>query len=189
MWTGDDLQRLVSRELSDYRLIVVSNRQPYVFKMVDGVPRGEMPPGGLTAAIDPLMRACGGTWIAQSNGEDDLAAMDDSGRIPGAYRCACLLHAVAQLERRGEHGLLLRFRQRGPVAVVPHRLHRTRIRRRALWLLSISEPSFRRSGARRDQRRAGHSSHSGLSPCPAPQVHPRGQSRHYHRAILAHTLA
>ncbi len=81
MWTGDDLQRLVSRELSDYRLIVVSNRQPYVFKMKDGVPHGEMPPGGLTAAIDPLMRACGGTWIAQSNGDDDQAAMDDSGRI------------------------------------------------------------------------------------------------------------
>ena len=81
MWTGGDLQRLVSRELSDYRLVVVSNRQPYVFTMVDGVPRGVMPPGGLTAAIDPLMRACGGTWIAQSNGDDDLAAMDESGRI------------------------------------------------------------------------------------------------------------
>ena len=81
MWTGDDLQRLVSRELSDYRLIVVSNRQPYVFKTENGVTRGEMPPGGLTAAIDPLMRACGGTWIAQSNGPDDRAAMDDEGRI------------------------------------------------------------------------------------------------------------
>ena len=68
MWTGDDLQRLVSRELSDYRLLVVSNRQPYVFNIDDsGNLHGEMPPGGLTAAIDPLMRACGGTWIAQSN--------------------------------------------------------------------------------------------------------------------------
>ncbi len=81
MWTGDDLQRLVSRELSDYRLIVVSNRQPYVFRIENGAPRGQMPPGGLTAAIDPLMRACGGTWIAQSSGADDRAAMDDAGRI------------------------------------------------------------------------------------------------------------
>ena len=82
MWTGDDLQRLVSRELSDYRLIVVSNRQPYVFRIDDdGVARGEMPPGGLTAAIDPLMRACGGTWIAQGGSAGDRAAMDEQGRI------------------------------------------------------------------------------------------------------------
>ena len=82
MWTGYDLQRLVSRELSDYRLVVVSNRQPYAFRVDDdGVARGAMPPGGLTAAIDPLMRACGGTWIAQSSSPGDRAAMDDEGRI------------------------------------------------------------------------------------------------------------
>ncbi|MDE2683763.1 MAG: trehalose-6-phosphate synthase [Chloroflexota bacterium] len=83
MWTGDDLQRLVSRELSDYRLLVVSNRQPYVFNIDEsGNLHGEMPPGGLTAAIDPLMRACGGTWIAQSSSDADRAAMDQHGRIP-----------------------------------------------------------------------------------------------------------
>lgn len=81
MWTGDDLQRLVGRELSEYRLIVVSNRQPYAFRMENGNLVGEMPPGGLTAAIDPLMRACGGTWIAQSNGDSDHLAMDANGRI------------------------------------------------------------------------------------------------------------
>ena len=84
MWTGDDLQRLVQRELSEYRLIVVSNRQPYAFRIndADGQLLGEMPPGGLTAAIDPLMRACGGAWIAQSGGPGDQLAMDPDGRIP-----------------------------------------------------------------------------------------------------------
>lgn len=82
MRTGDDLQRLVKRELSDYRLIIVSNRQPYIFNQEqDGRLSGIMPPGGLTAAIDPLMRACGGTWIAQSCSDGDRAAMDDEGRI------------------------------------------------------------------------------------------------------------
>ena len=81
MWTGDDLQRLVGRELNEYRLIVVSNRQPYAFRVENGNLVGEMPPGGLTAAIDPLMRACGGTWIAQSNGDSDHLAMDADGRI------------------------------------------------------------------------------------------------------------
>ncbi len=82
MWTGDDLQRLVKRELSDYKLVVVSNRQPYVFSLDEqGGLQGQMPPGGLTAAIDPLMRACGGAWIAQSSSEGDQAAADPKGRI------------------------------------------------------------------------------------------------------------
>ena len=83
MWTGDDLQRLVKRELSDYKLIVVSNRQPYVLSFDEqGNLQGQMPPGGLTAAIDPMMRACGGTWIAQSSSPADREAMDEDGRIP-----------------------------------------------------------------------------------------------------------
>ena len=82
MSTSDELQQLVKRELSDYRLIVVSNRQPYVFSIDErGSLQGQMPPGGLTAAIDPLMRACGGTWIAQSSSDADRAAMDARGRI------------------------------------------------------------------------------------------------------------
>ncbi len=81
MWTSAELQRLMQREISRYRLIVVSNRQPYAFRMEEGRLLGEMPPGGLTAAIDPLMRACGGTWIAQSGGDSDRLAMDGDGRI------------------------------------------------------------------------------------------------------------
>ena len=81
IWTGEDLQRLVHRELSEYRLVVVSNRQPYAFRVQEGELVGEMPPGGLTAAIDPLMRACGGTWIAQSGSDGDRVAMDVDGRI------------------------------------------------------------------------------------------------------------
>jgi len=37
MWTKDDLQQIVRRELGDYRLVVVPNRQPYVHKLVGGM--------------------------------------------------------------------------------------------------------------------------------------------------------
>ncbi len=81
MWTKRDLQGLVRREVGDYGLVVVSNRQPYIFDMVDGELEYILPPGGLTSAIDPLMQACGGTWIAEGSGRGDRYAVDSSGAV------------------------------------------------------------------------------------------------------------
>ena len=81
MWTKRDLQGLVRREVGDYGLVVVSNRQPYIFDMVDGELEYVLPPGGLTSAIDPLMQACGGTWIAEGSGRGDRYAVDSNGAV------------------------------------------------------------------------------------------------------------
>ena len=80
-WTRESLQRIVKREIGDYRLIVVSNRQPYIHEMVEGRLRYAVPSGGVTAAIDPLMQECGGTWIAYGGGKGDWYAVDDKNRI------------------------------------------------------------------------------------------------------------
>jgi trehalose 6-phosphate synthase len=81
MWTKEDLKQLVRREIGDYRLIVVSNRQPYVHKLVDGQVRYVVPPGGLINAIDPLMQACGGTWIAHGSGAGDRLVVEAGNRV------------------------------------------------------------------------------------------------------------
>jgi len=47
MWTKEGLQQIVRRELGDYRLIVVSNRQPYVHQLVDGKVHYEVPKGAI----------------------------------------------------------------------------------------------------------------------------------------------
>ena len=80
-WTRESLQRLVKREIGDYRLIVVSNRQPYIHEIVEGQLRYAVPSGGVTAAIDPLMQECGGTWVAYGGGKGDWYAVDDKNRI------------------------------------------------------------------------------------------------------------
>ena len=80
-WTREKLRRLVHREIGDYRLIVVSNRQPYVHDLVEGELSYASPAGGLTTAIDPLMQECGGTWIAYGGGKGDLYAVDEKNRI------------------------------------------------------------------------------------------------------------
>ena len=80
-WTREKLRRLVHREIGDYRLIVVSNRQPYVHDLVGGELSYASPAGGLTTAIDPLMQECGGTWVAYGGGKGDWLAVDEKNRI------------------------------------------------------------------------------------------------------------
>ena len=81
IWTKEDLRRLVQREIGDYRLVVVSNRQPYVHELVEGRLTYAVPAGGVTTAIDPLMQECGGTWVAHGGGGGDRLAVDDRNRV------------------------------------------------------------------------------------------------------------
>jgi alpha,alpha-trehalose-phosphate synthase [UDP-forming] len=65
------------------RFVVVSNREPYEHRWSEEV--GEMhvrrPAGGLTSALDPLMQALGGMWVAWGSGEADAAAADNDNRV------------------------------------------------------------------------------------------------------------
>jgi len=81
VWNRDSLRRLVQREIGDYRLVVVSNRQPYIHEMIEGKLRYVVPAGGVTTAIDPLMQECGGTWIAYGGGKGDWFAVDEKNKI------------------------------------------------------------------------------------------------------------
>lgn len=65
------------------RLIVVSNREPYEHRWGQDVGDIEVrrPAGGLTSALDPLMRAVGGVWVAWGSGEADAQAVDDNDRV------------------------------------------------------------------------------------------------------------
>jgi trehalose 6-phosphate synthase len=36
----------------------------------------------MVSALDPIMRACGGAWIAQGSGDADRKAADERGRVP-----------------------------------------------------------------------------------------------------------
>src|SRR5690606_31229474 len=84
--TGADLEAIFREALSGRRFLVVSNREPYEHRWSDEL--GEMevrvPAGGLTSALDPLMQALGGTWVAWGSGEADAAVVDqdDTVRVP-----------------------------------------------------------------------------------------------------------
>ena len=79
----EELGPLFTRHFGDRRLVVVSNREPYEHRWSEEV--GEMdvrrPAGGLTSALDPLMQALGGMWVAWGSGEADAAAVDSASRV------------------------------------------------------------------------------------------------------------
>lgn len=71
MVSAKDVQKLVKSKLRGYKFLIVSNREPYIHMHTpDGV-RVKTPAGGLTAALDPLMQATGGTWVAGGSGDAD----------------------------------------------------------------------------------------------------------------------
>jgi trehalose 6-phosphate synthase len=104
MWTKQDLQQIVRRELGEYQLIVVSNRQPYVHQLVDGKVHHEVPAGGLINAIDPLMQATGGTWVAHGSGTGDRMVVEAGNKVmvpPDDPKYALRLLWLTEQEEQG----------------------------------------------------------------------------------------
>jgi trehalose 6-phosphate synthase len=81
MWTKKDLQGLVKDKLGDYLFIVVSNRQPYVHVFKKGKTECQRGSGGVVTALDPVLRACNGLWVAFGNGDADSKVTDKDGKI------------------------------------------------------------------------------------------------------------
>src|SRR5713226_4805485 len=86
MWTKEALHDLIQTKLRGYQLIVVSNREPYIHRSCGDEIECIQPASGLAAALDPIMRACGGTWIAHGGGDADRLTVDphDHVRVPPA---------------------------------------------------------------------------------------------------------
>jgi len=81
MLTAKDLEELVKTKLKDYKFILASNREPYIHKYDGDEIRCIRPASGLVSALEPVMRACHGTWIAHGSGDADQDVADENGRI------------------------------------------------------------------------------------------------------------
>jgi trehalose 6-phosphate synthase len=81
-WNRDTLRMVLAKQLPDTQIMVVSNREPYIHYLGDdGHATLQVPASGLVAAYDPVMRACGGTWIAHGSGSADRETADADGRL------------------------------------------------------------------------------------------------------------
>ncbi|MCE9560756.1 MAG: trehalose-6-phosphate synthase [Planctomycetes bacterium] len=80
-WTKERLEEVAQTRLGGSKLIVVANREPYIHRYRDGEVEWIRPAGGLTTALDPVMRACGGVWVAHGSGDADAEVCDKNGRV------------------------------------------------------------------------------------------------------------
>ncbi|MHB1022894.1 MAG: alpha,alpha-trehalose-phosphate synthase (UDP-forming) [Acidobacteriaceae bacterium] len=76
MSTKAQLQELIQTELRGIKFIVVSNREPYIHNWKDGEIECSQPASGLASAIDPILRASGGVWVAHGSGTADAETVD-----------------------------------------------------------------------------------------------------------------
>ena len=81
IWTAERLKEHVRQEISDKNLIIVSNREPYMHSRKGNNIECIIPAGGLVTALDPILKACGGIWIAHGSGDADLEMADPNGRL------------------------------------------------------------------------------------------------------------
>ena len=81
LWTAERLRIHVQQKLGGRQVLVVSNREPYMH-----VHRGKsievvVPASGLVTALEPILRACDGTWIAHGSGDADRETVDKRDRL------------------------------------------------------------------------------------------------------------
>jgi len=75
-WDAQRLRGLLRTQLRGDQIIVVSNREPYIHDRTDHGVTVRRPASGLVTAVESVMRACSGTWIAHGSGSADREAVD-----------------------------------------------------------------------------------------------------------------
>ena len=81
LWTAERLSVQVRARLQGSRLLVVSNREPYAHQRNGKQLEVIVPPSGLVTALEPVLRACDGTWIAHGAGDADAETVDQRDRL------------------------------------------------------------------------------------------------------------
>ncbi len=81
-WTKERLEEVARTRLGDAKLVVVANREPYIHFHDGDEVRFSRPASGMATALDPVMQACRGVWVAHGTGDADRETSDERGRIP-----------------------------------------------------------------------------------------------------------
>jgi trehalose 6-phosphate synthase len=83
-WTAERLAIHIRERFGSSRIFVLSNREPYMHVLQGRETVSVVPPSGLVTAIEPVLRACDGVWVAHGSGSEDVKNVDrfDRLRVP-----------------------------------------------------------------------------------------------------------
>jgi len=121
-WTAERLSVSLRTKLGGNQLFVVANREPYMH-----VRRGKgietiVPASGLVTALEPILCACDGTWVAHGSGDADRETVDNRGcvRVPPEQQKYTLRRVW--LSKEEEEGYYFGFSNEGlwPLCHIAH---------------------------------------------------------------------
>jgi len=82
VWTPERLKESLRHRLFGERVVVVANREPYIHvRGENGTIELLHPASGLVTALEPVMRACSGVWVAHGAGSADRDMVDSKDRL------------------------------------------------------------------------------------------------------------
>jgi trehalose 6-phosphate synthase len=81
LWTAERLAVHMRNQAGSSRIFVVSNREPYMHMRHGREIVCVVPPSGLVTALEPVLRACDGVWVASGSGDADATAVDEFDRL------------------------------------------------------------------------------------------------------------
>ena len=80
-WTKERLKEFVKKYLLDRQIIMISNREPFIHTKEGKKIGYYIPASGMVTAIDPIMQACGGIWVAHGSGNADKLMVDKKDHV------------------------------------------------------------------------------------------------------------
>ncbi|HKT10396.1 MAG TPA: trehalose-6-phosphate synthase [Terriglobia bacterium] len=81
IWTAERLRVHVRNRFRDKPIFAVSNREPYMHVRQNGGIECLVPASGLVTSLEPILRACDGTWVASGAGNADCEVVDSKDRL------------------------------------------------------------------------------------------------------------
>jgi trehalose 6-phosphate synthase len=104
-WTSERLHRVLTDSLEGDSVVILANREPYIHtRGHDGIVRVQHPASGLVTALEPVMRACSGIWVAHGSGSADREVVNRRDRVlvpPGEESYAIRRVWLSEQEERG----------------------------------------------------------------------------------------
>ncbi len=80
-WTSQRLKEFIKDTLKNRSIFMVSNREPYIHTKNGGKISYYIPASGPVTALEPVMQATGGMWIAHGSGDADRLVVDSGNKI------------------------------------------------------------------------------------------------------------
>jgi trehalose 6-phosphate synthase len=81
IWSPERLRSTMTQHLHGERIVILANREPYIHERTASGIRVLHPASGLVTALEPVMRACSGVWVAHGAGSADRETVDEHDRV------------------------------------------------------------------------------------------------------------